>query len=240
MKLGSWLIAALITLIAVLAFGSSWVGKLTIETLLGAFLGTLAGAAIIFAMQLRMEQTRFFQLLLQEIKEIFSSTTAWQELEDGWQRCEFRKAVGMAFWTNDPCGEDGNAHKTLHINEPDVDWEGVVYRVDSQFCVASKSLHEYANWYNLLLDGYQNDLLSDKHVKMLWRSLGDGLFVVDPEQASQSEGMKNWLEFFSFGKSAQAKNKPHMRVQRLLEDHPPLKKHFSSRRQAAKNRPKSQ
>ena len=67
-----YFVFAYLTLAAIIALflPASYLGILgapSIESLIGAFWGTLAGAAIIFLFQIRMEQTRFFQLVLSEI-----------------------------------------------------------------------------------------------------------------------------------------------------------------------------
>lgn len=227
-------IIGLLICLFVYAIFERTIGRTTVESLLGAFFGTAAGATVIYSMQLRMEQTRFFQLLISEIKAIYSSTFAWHRVKDYWIPCEFRMAVGLAKWTNDPDGIDGQAHLNLHVDSTDpkyrgIDWNGVVYKIDEDYCVASKALHDYANWYNLLLNGLENELLSRKHVLMLWRSIVDAFYWDE----KNSIGMKRWTEFFVFGGHPK-KHSTHEMVLALIHTHSPARRHKQGREQFAK------
>lgn len=215
-----------------------------LDSLSGAFIGTIAGALLV-TMQLRMEQTRFFQLLLDNINDIYSSNTAWRKTDNGWSCCEFRMAVGMADWTKDPIGKCGDSVDNLIVDqsdpEYDFEWGGVVYTVDDKFCVASKPLHEYANWYSLLLDGLQAQLVSTKHVPMLWRSLVDSFFIAEEKDVANSIGMLNWSELFVFGNLRVTKNpryRLHKKVLKMLRKYPPAVEHVTNRRRRIREQSK--
>jgi len=210
-----------------------FLGALTIESLIGAFLGTVAGAILVYQFQLRMEQTRFFQLVLGEINTIFSSLTAWRKNGDTWRVCEFREVVGLAKWTTDLAevqSSQYNDHEKK-INREKIEWKGVLYLVDENYCVASKALHEYANWYGLLLNGLENNLLSALHIKMLWRSIVDNFYERITNEGR--DGMKMWSEGFIFGDPSQIDNHPgsksHQIVLSLLRNYEPVRRHCEGR-----------
>lgn len=234
MKKYFYLIVALVALVIALPAWQGGLGSMTVETLVGAFLGTVAGAMLVYTMQVRMEQTRFFQLIIAKIKDIFASKTAWEQTEDGWVRCEFRKAVGMATWEREPIDEHGagNPERQVDLQAPEfksIAWEGVVYRVDEKYCVASKALHDYANWYALVLNAFDSHLLNATHIKSLWRSLVDPF--VHATDSEQRKGMNKWTTFFVFGK--EFKNHPsyrvHEKVMKTLSNYTPAKSHSYAR-----------
>ncbi|NLM70944.1 MAG: SoxR reducing system RseC family protein [Synergistaceae bacterium] len=214
-----------------------FLGAPSIESLIGAFLGTLAGAAIIFLFQIRMEQTRFFQLVLSEINSVFSSNTAWERVGGEWKACEFRKAVGLAEWTtsiDDVSSDKYKKHERNIPNKNKIEWNGVLYLVDENFCVASKPLHEYSNWYGLVLSGLETRLLSKKHIQMLWRSLVDNFFeYVD---GNLRIGMKQWSEGFVFGGegSGHPSYKYHQIVLKIVNRYEPARAHCENRSKALK------
>jgi hypothetical protein len=210
-----------------------------IGTLIATYVGATAGAIIIFLMQARMEQSRFFQIALTEANRVFETNLAWEKTNNGWTNCEFRRAVGMAEWSNDPCGDTGESHLSLHIDRSKaefngIDWPGVVYQIDEKYCVASKSLHDYFNWYRLVIDAYDSQLLSAKHIKTLWRSITDSIFVVIDSGGNRA-GMLTWTIFFLFGKPNKCKirewwkRRSFSRIKRILEKFQPSKEYLNGK-----------
>lgn len=201
-----------------------------IDGLLGAFFGALAGAAVIFGFQLKMEQTRYFFDLINRIDEIFAQESCWRlnPSTQVWEPYEFRRAVGMASWTEDPCGGDGKRHLELHCSEEGIEWKGVLYRIDANFRVASKPLHDYANWIRLVINGYDSKLLSKNHIRFLWRSIVDA--IAETKSDNNKFGMKKWTEFFVLGyKPASLSKKKFDKLVGIISGYSPSKQYLSTK-----------
>lgn len=168
-----------------------------VQSLLGAAYGTFAGAFLIYILQIRLEQVRYFQIILENGQKIIADDTAWVKENGIWKNVEFRKALGMARWSRDP-----RNHLDLHIEKFDdcksIDWRGVAYRIDDDYCVASKALHEYTGWIKSILEADKFGLLSKKHALLMWRMIADAMYPLGPF-ATEASGMRRWLEFFVLG-----------------------------------------
>jgi hypothetical protein len=210
--------------------GYNFAERSFVDGLVGAFFGALAGASVIFLFQRKMEQTRYFSDLINRIDNIFSEELGWRlnTSTQVWEPCEFRRIVGMASWTEDPCGTDGRRHLQLHCSEIGIEWKGIVYKIDDNFRVASKPLHDYANWVRLLIDGYNSDLLSRNHIRFLWRSIVDA--IAETEYDQKKFEMKKWTEFFVLGyKPANNSKRMFDKIVRIISKHSPSKQYLKTK-----------
>jgi hypothetical protein len=165
-----------------------------VQSLLGAAYGTFAGAFLIYILQVKLEQVRYFQITLDNGQKIIADNTAWIKENGIWKNVEFRHALGMAKWSKDP-----RNHLDLHIEKLDdcksFDWGGIAYRIDDDYCVASKALHEYTSWIKSILESDKYGLLSRKHILLMWQMIADAMYPPGPF-ATEAWGMRRWLEFF--------------------------------------------
>jgi len=162
-----------------------------IEALLGALYGTMCGAGLMFYYQTRSEKTKNFMNLFKEGQNIMAQTTAWKLVNGKWENIEFRNAVGISSWVNEP-----RNHQELTVQNPKaigIDWGGIVYKIDDNFCIASKSIQEYSTWFRNVLEFYALQLIDKIHLYMMWRILTDSIY-----DYKNIIGMKKWLEFFLF------------------------------------------
>lgn len=190
---GFLLIGITIALLAIEVFhDTNFIDKTFISGLLGSFFGALSVAFTVFIFQLRMEQTRYLAELTNKIDTLFASQDVWKRNESSnkWHKCEFRQAVGLSEWKNDPYKDqikDGQ-------DAPDgVDWNGVLYKIDENFIISSKSMHDYSNWIQLIITGLRSHLLTSKDVIILWRSLADCM------TGNDRYGMRMWAWHFVCG-----------------------------------------
>jgi hypothetical protein len=200
-RMWTLIVVVFFILFTVICIKTKWIDNTFIQSVVGAFFGTLAGAFLIFVFQLRMERTRFYREIFNEGQKIMGEQTAWRKLENGvWENVEFRNAVGIATWINDPLGLDGKNHLELHIKNfsdcKNIIWNGVAYRVDDGFCVASKGLQEYSTWFKLLMDGLDSGLITPSQIQTMWRIIADPLYPAGKYTLDNSPGMRSWLEFF--------------------------------------------
>jgi len=220
----------LLILILLLHQGYNFAERSFVDGLVGAFFGALAGASVIFLFQRKMEQTRYFSDLINRIDNIFSEELGWclNTSTKVWEPCEFRRVVGMALWTEDPCGEDGRRHLVLRCSEEGIEWKGVVYKIDDNFRVASKPLHDYANWMRLVIDGYNSNLLSKKQIQFIWRSIVDA--IAETEYDQKKFGMKKWTEFFVLGyKPSNISKRMFEKIVRIILKHCPSKQYLKTK-----------
>jgi len=206
-----------------------------VTSFVAASYGTLIGVIISFNFQLGMERSRYFQMILEKILQVLAEDTAWKLENNDWKNLEFRSAVGLATWVNEPSN-----HLNLHISKLNIpiDWKGVVYNIDEKFCVASKSLHDYTVWFRMVIEGYTNRLLRESHIRMLWRQIGNSLYPAGRFSSSEPEtkGMRPWLEYFLLGSviyreddiesSFREEYKNYMRVRKIIENYGPIQESY--------------
>ena len=208
-----------------------------VQSLLGAAYGTFAGAFLIYILQVNLEQVRYFQIILDNGQKIMADNTAWIKENGVWKNVEFRKALGMARWSRDP-----RNHLDLHSEKFDdcksVDWRGVAYRIDDDYCVASKALHEYTGWIKSILEAGKFDLLSKKHILLMWRMIADAMYPPGPF-TTEASGMRRWLEFFLLGDYIEKKEdigridkstyNDYLKFRNIVEKYGPVINHYEQR-----------
>lgn len=225
------LIFIFLAILVVVAWkGFNFIDPGFVSNLLGAFFGAVAVAIVIFGFQLRMEQTRYFFEVINQINDIFSQKSCWHlnPTTREWESCEFSRAVGTALWQGDPCGDDGNGHKKLECKEEGIEWSGVLYKIDDRFIIASKPLHDYANWIRLLISGYDSMLLSKTHIRFLWRSIVDA--VAQDQHYGKRLGMRKWTEFFVLGHNpTDSSKKKFNKLVDIISNYSPSKQYLETK-----------
>lgn len=177
-------------------------------TVLGSFV--IALSMLIF--QRRADRTKYLTEMLKMANDICSFTGVWRlnSKTKKWQPCEFRRALGQATWELSPYKEELNDEGVI---EYQIEWPGVLYKIDENYIISSKAIQDYSNWFQLIISGYGSGLLEDKDIKLLWRQLVD----VFKNNNNKKCDIRDWIEYYLDGeKSKLFKNINVLNIQDIV------------------------